>query len=234
MYPDEQTIRRAIALSGQASENVQNEKKIRPYARGRARYKEVIQDTAMLCEVIDQVEREAGIQPSCVKGCNACCRQSILVTRFETDMILDYVNQHYDAETVAAVRRRIEETAAKLDEAFGHPPKNEFEMAAMFKNQDKLKEQYFQLQLNCPMLNEQGECMVYPVRPAGCWSYRSYGNPADCDKDYYAPQSITYASVAKYQTERLRASILAGSLPKYTSFQLPGFLPQKLAEAMKS
>src|SRR5690606_3428059 len=113
-------------------------------------------------------------------------------------VILNYIERNYDYETVKAIKQRINDVAERLDAELGPAPRNVSEMKYLVNHQEEIKSDYFALQLPCPLLNEQQECMVYPVRPSPCWSYRSYGDPNVCDTTFDVPHTINYIGHEKY------------------------------------
>jgi Fe-S-cluster containining protein len=230
MYPDHETLIAATQISGEKARKFADANKPRPYSSGKARVKEVIRDLEIFDAEMNKVEEAAGIQSTCKKGCHACCYHSIMASRFDCELILNYIERNYDASTKEAIYARIEQASATLDESMGKAPSTEFELRALFNKQDENKDTYFKLQLACPLLGDQGECMVYPVRPSACWSYRSYGDPVVCETTYDVPHTMVHAGLERYYLMKREETVKAGNSPKYASYHMAGFLPQKLKE----
>ncbi len=104
---------------------------------------------------------EAGKAISCRKGCGACCRQLVPVSRTEGERLLGVI------EAMPAERRRelgarfaAAATAIKgagLDQRRGRADR-------------KLSTAYFALGIPCPFLEEES-CSIHPERPLVCREY---------------------------------------------------------------
>lgn len=206
--------------------------RLRAYSSGKSRIKEVIQDVQAMEELIDQVEEETGMFSTCRKGCTACCHQIVVASQFESELILRYIDHQYDEETKQAIKQRIKKAAEQLDLEFGPTPSDQYGMKTLIREQEENKKRYFELNLPCPLLSDEGSCMAYPVRPPGCWSYRNYGDPVACETSHDIPTTIGYIGMEHILSERKGYSIRSGSVPKYTSYHLTGFLPQKLNQLL--
>src|SRR5882724_655217 len=106
-------------------------------------------------------EAERGQAISCRKGCGACCRQLVPVSRTEGERLLQLV------EAMPATRRQT--LAARFDAAETTID------AAGLKERDgrsdrELSTSYFALGLPCPFLEEES-CSIHPERPL---VYREY------------------------------------------------------------
>jgi Fe-S-cluster containining protein len=104
---------------------------------------------------------EAGQRISCRKGCGACCRQLVPVSRTEGERLLQLV------EAMPATRRQT--LAARFDAAETAID------AAGLKERDgrsdrELSTSYFALGLPCPFLEEES-CSIHPERPLVCREY---------------------------------------------------------------
>lgn len=126
---------------------------------------------------VDELECLSQVHSSCAPGCSLCCNYPIQISRFEMFLIRATLENHLRA-FIPAIRAKtiiiIERLEAirwrqRQEDAFtnNHSEK--------FRNQ--LIYEYFSLGLKCPLLDENGKCLVYKVRPAPCWSFRCYGNP---------------------------------------------------------
>jgi Fe-S-cluster containining protein len=206
----------------------------RAFSGGKVKNKEIEQTIQRMTANIDQAEKAVGIESTCRKGCAACCTHSIVSDGFDVDMIWNYLQRNYDQETVRRTKERIFEVASVLDENFGPAPKSPFQVTEMIKNQDIHKWRYFDLKLPCPLLSEDNSCMVYPVRPTPCWSYRAYGDPQHCETTHDIPDTLIYKGHEGYFLERKKMSVKSGTVPKSISYHLVGFLPQKLRDAMNN
>jgi Fe-S-cluster containining protein len=104
---------------------------------------------------------EAGKAISCRKGCGACCRQLVPVSRTEAERLLSTVAA-LPAERRAVLEGRFAAAeaalaAADLKERKGRPDR-------------ELSTAYFALGIACPFLEEES-CSIHPDRPLVCREY---------------------------------------------------------------
>jgi Fe-S-cluster containining protein len=104
---------------------------------------------------------EAGKAVSCRKGCGACCRQLVPISRTEGERLLQLV------ETMPAARRdmlsaRFAEAEMAIDGA-GLKERGE-------RSDRELSAAYFALGLPCPFLEDES-CSIHPERPLVCREY---------------------------------------------------------------
>lgn len=104
---------------------------------------------------------EAGKTVSCRKGCGACCRQLVPVSRSEGERLVKLVDA-LPAERRQALTARFEaaETAIKgagLEQRRG-------------RSDRELSVAYFALRLPCPFLEDES-CSIHPERPLVCREY---------------------------------------------------------------
>ena len=104
---------------------------------------------------------EAGISISCRKGCGACCRQLVPVSRTEGERLLATVEK-MPAERQKELRRRFGEAASKIAAAgLGQRTgRSDREMSVA----------YFALGVPCPFLEDES-CSIHPDRPLVCREY---------------------------------------------------------------
>ncbi|KAF0105626.1 MAG: hypothetical protein FD144_264 [Rhodospirillaceae bacterium] len=104
---------------------------------------------------------EAGKAISCRKGCGACCRQLVPISRTEAERLLSTVAA-LPAERRAVLEDRfaaaeVALAAADLKERKGRPDR-------------ELSTAYFALGIPCPFLEEES-CSIHPDRPLVCREY---------------------------------------------------------------
>jgi len=104
---------------------------------------------------------EAGKAISCRKGCGACCRQLVPISRTEGERLLSTVAA-LPADRRAALEARFTAAeaalaAADLKERKGRPDR-------------ELSTAYFALGIPCPFLEEES-CSIHPDRPLVCREY---------------------------------------------------------------
>ena len=104
---------------------------------------------------------EAGKSISCRKGCGACCRQLVPVSRTEGERLLALI------ETMADERReRLRERFATAEAAI-----EDAGLADRAGRSDReLSLAYFALAIPCPFLEEES-CSIHPDRPLVCREY---------------------------------------------------------------
>lgn len=150
----------------------------------------------------------------CAAGCGQCCelhRALIRVYRSEWELVHDYlIATQSEAELDALVRG--------FWERFGpYLPVLE-DLQARLDMGDRPHPTPTELPLRCPLLDAQGACSVYPVRPAIC---RGYG--------LFTLEREGYADVFACSMQREALAAQAGDGPR---LRLPSFGPlyQKVAD----
>lgn len=104
---------------------------------------------------------EAGKAISCRKGCGACCRQLVPVSRTEGERLLALV-ETMDAERRERLHARFAAAEAILDDA------GLSDRAG--RSDRELSLAYFALGIPCPFLEEES-CSIHPDRPLVCREY---------------------------------------------------------------
>jgi Fe-S-cluster containining protein len=104
---------------------------------------------------------EAGHTVSCRKGCGACCRQLVPVSRTEGERLLQLV-EAMPAERRAALATRF----AAADAAIGDAGLK----ARGGRSDRELSAAYFALGIACPFLEDES-CSIHPERPLVCREY---------------------------------------------------------------
>lgn len=104
---------------------------------------------------------EAGREISCRKGCGACCRQLVPISRTEGEALLALVKA-MPKERRKAVRARFAEAEAAIVRAG---------LAERGGRSDReMSVGYFALGVPCPFLEEES-CSIHPDRPLVCREY---------------------------------------------------------------
>lgn len=104
---------------------------------------------------------EAGKSISCRKGCGACCRQLVPVSRTEGERLLALI-ETMPAERRETLHARFAAAEAALDGA-GLATRGQ-------KSDRELSLAYFALAIPCPFLEEES-CSIHPERPLVCREY---------------------------------------------------------------
>ncbi len=105
---------------------------------------------------------EAGKPVSCRKGCGACCRQLVPVSRTEAERLLGVVE--------ALPARRREALAARFATAEEILEGAGLADCRRQKSDRELSLAYFALRIPCPFLEEES-CSIHPERPLVCREY---------------------------------------------------------------
>jgi Fe-S-cluster containining protein len=104
---------------------------------------------------------EVGKDISCRKGCGACCRQLVPISRTEGEALLALV-EAMPPERRKAVRARFAAAEASITEAG---------LAERGARSDReISVAYFALGVPCPFLEEES-CSIHPDRPLVCREY---------------------------------------------------------------
>lgn len=140
---------------------------------------------------INYVESLTGINSSCKKGCNGCCKQLIAITTPEILIIKAYLDQ-VDRKVKTELAERVKKTCKDIENSIGE---QRFLPSSIISEelQDKYREAYYNLDLMCPLVTDEGDCLVYPVRPTNCWTYRYFGDPKDCYEQVFPSHSINFS-----------------------------------------
>jgi Fe-S-cluster containining protein len=129
-----------------------------------------------------------GVQPTCRAGCDACCRQLVVVSPLEAHAISAYVAA--DRELSQAVAGRVAEWEARVEALpelrSGLDRLGEFDGYLPDNEGDALEALYWKAQLPCPFLRER-ECSIYPARPFACREHYVVSDPALCQVEVDAP-----------------------------------------------
>jgi Fe-S-cluster containining protein len=104
---------------------------------------------------------EAGQAISCRKGCGACCRQLVPISRTEGEALLALVEAMPEPRRLA-VQARFAEAEARIAAA-GLAERNG-------RSHRELSAAYFALGVPCPFLEEES-CSIHPDRPLVCREY---------------------------------------------------------------
>lgn len=137
-------------------------------------------------EAIDQAEDKVGLKCVCGKGCDACCRQAIQVLPTEAKAISAVIDR-FSPEEKKKLKEKIDHWLAAIKASGLDTDQNKYyQKGADIGKLYAFMDAYFKLDLPCPMLSEEGACMIYEVRPGGCWSYRVYSSSKECEESFEA------------------------------------------------
>jgi Fe-S-cluster containining protein len=114
--------------------------------------------------VVDSAE--AGKTISCRKGCGACCRQLVPISRSEGERLLDLV-EAMPRERRGKIKRRFAAAEAILEPAGFARPAGKTDRE---KTDRELSTSYFALGVPCPFLEDES-CSIHVERPLVCREY---------------------------------------------------------------
>jgi len=133
--------------------------------------------------VVAAAEKDQAV--SCRKGCGACCRQLVPISRTEGERLLQLIDT-MPAERRKALSRRFEAAASAI-EAAGFKERGE-------RTDRELSLAYFALKVPCPFLEEES-CSIHADRPLVCREYLVTSPPELCAAP--AQEGVTPVAVPK-------------------------------------
>lgn len=177
---------------------------------------------------MDETEAQVGIECVCDKGCDACCKQAIQVLPTEAKAISAYMSR-FTPKQKQYVAKRLEEWMSKAKASGLDMDQNRFYRSGNAEEAIyTFMEQYFALKLPCPMLSEEGACMIYPVRPGGCWSYRVYSNKEACVSQYEVLGGMKHDEWERYLLDVLFSKVKGDTKMKLLPFYIEDILKHRL------
>jgi Fe-S-cluster containining protein len=130
----------------------------------------------------------AGLERSCYKGCGNCCFHWVEdVNSFEAEIIADTVRRFppQDIVRILAVAAEDARQMESLDTIVEEKYASEgADISEEIDRIDLLLSSFYQLKRPCPLLDKNGTCLVYAVRPLTCRVYMSFSEVWRCSPDY--------------------------------------------------
>jgi hypothetical protein len=121
-----------------------------------------------------------GTVPACARGCTACCRQLVTVAPAEAWLIAELIAT-WPTPTRTGVQERCAAIEARLADAGLMDRLLRLDDPALsHEDHYTLAREYFGRDLPCPLLAENGDCLLYAERPAACREYLVHTAPAWC------------------------------------------------------
>ena len=139
--------------------------------------------------VVDAAERRsiaAGLAISCRKGCGACCRQLVPISRSEGERLLGVI-EAMPAERRAGVGQRFAEAAAALDRVGLRETTG--------RSDREISAAYFTQRIPCPFLEDES-CSIHAERPLVCREYLVTSPAALCAGE--RQEGVTLVAVPKF------------------------------------
>ena len=91
--------------------------------------------------------------PDCKAGCHYCCYEQVNVTPVEVFALVAHIRSYWSDGRLQSFRKKLR--------------------AATAESRGLDHEAYFAARIRCPLLNAEGQCSVYAVRPLMCRAYNS-------------------------------------------------------------
>jgi len=132
---------------------------------------------------------EAGQIISCRKGCGACCRQLVPVSRTEGERLLQVVDA-LPAERRDVLMKRFAAAEVAIETADLKERRG--------RSDRELSAAYFALRLPCPFLEDES-CSIHPERPLVCREYLVTSPAALCagpEQEGVTPVAVPKVSLA--------------------------------------
>lgn len=130
-------------------------------------------------KIIDIAVHQAetnGKTVSCKKGCGACCRQLVPITKTETWQIAELVEKLPKEK-----KKRIKQAFHKARETLQNSSLwEQLSNTALIENKREIGFDYFDLDISCPFL-EDNTCSIHPHRPLSCREFLATSDPAFCN-----------------------------------------------------
>jgi Fe-S-cluster containining protein len=111
---------------------------------------------------------ETGKAIACRKGCGACCRQLVPISRTEGEALLALLEAMPEPRR-AAVRARFADAEARITAAGLHESAGRSDRESA-RSDRALSTAYFALGVACPFLEDES-CSIHPDRPLVCREY---------------------------------------------------------------
>jgi Fe-S-cluster containining protein len=139
-------------------------------------------------ELFDEYQKSVlthnGRVATCKIGCSCCCNHWVEdVNSFEATIICEYIKQNFP-QHIPSILKKCKSAYKQLEHIekcmLDHPDISENQL----DNTDLLLSVFYQFKRACPLLDKNGMCTIYPVRPLTCRIYMSFSAPSCCDPEY--------------------------------------------------
>ena len=133
--------------------------------------------TDALVRKAGEVMERQNLSLSCQKGCAACCRKLVPISRIEARRIAELVDELAEPKR-SEVRARFSAAAERLREAGLLDELRRLDQAT---DQEcwNIGSQYFRHWITCPFLEDEA-CLIYSERPLACRECAVTSPPANC------------------------------------------------------
>lgn len=163
----------------------------------------------------------AGQVIACKRGCNACCTSPVIVGEHEALTVARWLALHEQAAVRERFSARYPAWRAALGELIEQVTQAPDDAARAERGAA-----YRQRGAMCPF-NEQGDCAIYPVRPALCRKAHALDSEAACQAPDGQPDTFAHPEVeATYEAQEALRVVLHHSLR-------PGRIGEALPKAVR-
>ncbi|WP_300672044.1 YkgJ family cysteine cluster protein [Desulfoluna sp.] len=121
-------------------------------------------------QIFTQVSSEFKDEVACKPGCDDCCHALFDLTFVEAL----YLKSKFDELFTGKVRYEITERASKADRTLAKLKKEAYKRHEAGEDDSAIIDSISKLRVRCPLLGEEGRCLMYEYRPIAC---RVYGIP---------------------------------------------------------
>lgn len=121
-------------------------------------------------QVFTKVSSEFPTEVTCKAGCDDCCHALFDLTFVEAL----YIKSKFDEQFTGKARFEITERANTVDRALAKLKKEAYKRHEAGETDAAIIEEVSKARMRCPLLGEEGTCLMYDYRPIAC---RVYGIP---------------------------------------------------------
>lgn len=121
-----------------------------------------------LYDLTDGLTREFEQYFSCHKGCSSCCSVFVDVTFIEAELIRSYIDSKFTQSEQDSILFKIRENAKSAPVSISN------------KEDVDILDMHYRKNIPCPLLSQEGACLVYNVRPFTCRTFSVFSNPEEC------------------------------------------------------
>jgi Fe-S-cluster containining protein len=135
------------------------------------------QFTNIIVDGVESQANERGLKISCEKGCGACCRQLVPISRPEARLLAQLVEELPEPRR-SEIKARFEAAVQRLAESGLGSDTINFHLIPPAER-IPLAKSYFELEIACPFLEDES-CSIHPQRPLVCREYLVVSSPRYC------------------------------------------------------
>ncbi len=132
-----------------------------------ARYETLV---GQVGEIFNKVSSEFADEVKCKPTCDDCCHALFDLTFVEAL----YIKSKFDELFNGKIRFDITEAASQADRTLGMMKKEAYKRHEAGESDASIIDQVSKMRVRCPLLGDEGKCLMYDYRPIAC---RVYGIP---------------------------------------------------------